>query len=299
MSNFGGRELLGKEICGHCNFEIPNEELNCPHCCAGMRCPNVREASQSSAMLQARYEVAISTANACGKLKTVGEFESQVNTEAKVTMGAPIEKLLPMANGTRDIFATFYELLALKFSRNQVGPIIWEKVRPHAEIELLGGFRHVFKLHYASLSLDGESLPHYGNCTIEFNLRTIEHRISLFIENSAVAWHRDKQLSPAGKATWAGRAKLCVTKVIPILISGADSFERLIMKAGDNSIDDRFVEIQIFGSVTIKSFSRVRVLTAPDIKLSGVKRPRRKRTQKRDEMILRDYCVSNDVRFEN
>lgn len=226
------------------------------------------------------------------------EFESEVNM-AKVVMGTTLEKLLPVANRSRDLFATYYDLMDLKFLAENSGPIDWNTRRPQAEIELMGTHKHIESLHYACLSIDGESLPHYGRCTIVLAKKMISHRASLLSENSAVAYHRDHGFQPGHRSTWDNRIKLCVAKLASRLTQSCQSnqFSEILLNAGTKAIDDEFVEIQVLGEMTIRTFESVRIRRQTSAKPAAANRPRTRRGTK-DEALIQDYCNQHNVPCE-
>jgi len=288
------------EFCEHCTFEIPFDWRYCPHCCHGLLCPNVRKAKDRTEKdaLEERYQSSIADADSRGAGSVVREFESQV-LAAKAVMGVTIGKLLPIAKGSQNLFATYYDLIDLKFLAESSGPIDWHTRRPQAEFEMMGTHKHIEKLYYACLSIDGTSLPHYGECTVWLAERMIGHRASLLSENSAVAYHRDHKFGPGHRAIWADRAKLCVSKLAWALSSTVQSFQfaQLLMKAGATSIEDEFVEVQILGDMTIKTAERIEIRVSKKQKLSSAKRPRTRRGSK-DELLIQDYCRQQGVPCE-
>jgi hypothetical protein len=142
-------------------------------------------------------------------------------------------------------------------------------------------------------------LPHYGECTVWLAEKMIAHRATLLSENSAVAYDRDKGFQPGHRATWADRVKLCVAKLASRFTSSVQSsqFPRILMKAGATAVDDEFVEIQILGEMTIRTFDGVRVKAKNAPKSSAAKRPRSRRGSK-DEVLIKDYCRQNGVSCE-
>ncbi len=89
----------------------------------------------------------------------------------------------------------------------------WEKLRPQAEIELLGSDQHKDLLSYSLLSIFGDGLSTYGECTILLRESMIAHRCSCFEENTAVFWKNNKGFPPGKRSDWDNRYKLCVAKL--------------------------------------------------------------------------------------
>jgi len=288
------------EICNHCTFEIPLDCRHCPHCCYGLQCPNVRKANDSAEKqaLDRRYQFAVSDAAARGASVVLQEFQTSV-LAAKVVMGVPIRKLLPIANRSQDLFASYYDLMDAKFLSQSSGPIDFNTRRPQAEIELMGTHKHLREIYYACLSIDGSSLPHYGECTIWLAEKMISHRASLLSENSAVAYHRDHELTLGHRATWPDRAKLCIAKLASALSPAVQSsqFAQLLMKSGTAGIDDEFVEVQVLGDMTIRTAERVEIRSQKTNNRSNAKRSRSRRGTA-DELLIRNYCRTQVVPCE-
>lgn len=298
--------------CDYCTFEIPLEFRHCPHCCYGLQCPNVRNAKDDQPALEQRYQAALADARMRDCEPVVRQFESEVGT-ARAVLGTTLKKLLPVAKRERDLFATYYDLADLQFQRSPPsGWIDFNKRRPQAEVELLGSHKNIDQLHYAALSLDGKSLPHYGDCTVWLREHMVAHRASFFQENSAVCFDKNGGKFPPGyRSTWDERAKLCVAKLASQLttLTQSGEFPKLIVRAGKSTspqpaIDDEFVEIQIFGEMTFKTFERVELPKAArspspkPSKASKIASRVRHRKGMAGYDVVYDYCVAQDVDCE-
>ncbi|MDA1013895.1 MAG: hypothetical protein O3A00_05505 [Planctomycetota bacterium] len=152
------------------------------------------------------------------------------------------------------------------------------------------------QLHYACLTLNDCGLPHYGECTILLREDMIAHRSSVFEENSAMFVQRKGvPLTKGLRSTWGDRMKLCVAKLARQIDADTNSenFPELLLKPGRQAIDDNFVEVQIFGDMTILTFERVRLASA---KASTPTRMR-KRTRRgsTDERAVRELCLKHHV----
>lgn len=159
---------MSQDCCKDCLYEVPLECANCPHC--GGRnglFPNVRRAS-GDPELQAlfdRYEHALVDAGKRGDADRVREFETAVSG-SKAVLACELSKLHAIVDRPGR-FANYYDLMSLQFlPKPDAGQPDWNTLRPHAELELLGSHNNIDQLHYACLTLNDESLPHYGECTI-------------------------------------------------------------------------------------------------------------------------------------
>lgn len=287
--------------CSRCKNTIPLDWSHCPHCGGYQNCPNVVMARQPAEQkaLQERVDNARVAAIARGARDQLDAFERQLSVSQAV-MGSTLAKLKPIVNQERDVFATFHELAELRFYREtpSTSPN-WNTVRPIAEIALLGGPKQINQLHYAALSLDANSLPWYGECTVILKEEMIAHRASLFQENSAVYVDRNAPELPVGsRSIWDERGKLCTAKLAHRIMPSTkvDEFSELLLKQGPTGVDDEFVEVQIFGPMTFRTFERLKIAKA-GAKPAARKRPR-KRTGTPDERATLEYCRLNSVECE-
>ena len=88
----------------------------------------------------------------------------------------------------------------------------------------------------------------------------IAHRASVYEENSALSMKRHAYVVPPGhRATWEDRARLCVAKTAGEIEAStpAGRFPRLLLEEGATAAEDRFVEVHIWGAMTIQSVERV------------------------------------------
>lgn len=145
----------------------------------------------------------------------------------------------------------------------------WEKLRPQAEIELLGNARHIERaeqIHYACLSLDGEGMPSYGDCILQLSEPMIAHRASCFDGNTAVIFDVEHNFDARLRSDWANRHKICTATVAKQLDSTTVStdFPGILAAPdpGGDAANDSFIEVHIFGELTSRSFHSVTFVTA-------------------------------------
>lgn len=295
--------------CNHCTFEIPLEWTHCPHCCAGLLFPNVRKANdpEERASLERRFQDACDDSRNRHCDDVVADFGEVIGT-ARPVLSCTLAKLMPIANRSRDLFATYYDLADLRFLPNPTpGTIDWNTRRPQAEIELLGSHKNIDKLHYALLSIDGESLRHYGNCTVLLKDGMISHRASFLSENSAVFFHKHGGTIPPGhRSDWNARVKLCIAKLAARVshLTRPAHYPKLLLKADEDGVipsgaNDDFVEIQIFGEMSFHTFEKITIVTT-DTSPSVPNQPKRLRTQrgKTEEFAVQDYGENAGVIVE-
>ena len=162
--------------CNYCTNSIPLEYDHCPHCCIQLICPNVRAANTDDELtaLRLRFESSKlrATQKGCGAVAT--ELESALES-SKAVLACSLSKLYAIAMST-GIFANYYDLMSVQFLPvPENGMPDWSKRRPQVEIELLGSEKHIRRMHYACLTLNRNSLPHYGECTVLLSEKMIGH----------------------------------------------------------------------------------------------------------------------------
>jgi hypothetical protein len=145
----------------------------------------------------------------------------------------------------------------------------WTWLRGLADWALFTSYRD--KIRFASLSVDGACLPHYGEVSLELSENMIAHRATVFEENSAVFFDRHRDIEPdsfAGhRARWADRGKLALAKHAAELsaTSTEADFASVLLRLSPDPAhpeDDVFIEVHIYGSLTRRSLSRVTIDTA-------------------------------------
>lgn len=286
---------VGRQPCGECGVEFPEDRTSCPHCGRPQLFPNVVRAQrlEERQELDRRYQAGMDQAERRGCRAKVVEFEDACDRSAAVLCGR-VQKLLAIANREQDLFAGFYDTLDLRFTDGKkVNEPDWNMTRPIAEIALLGSEKHHKRLHYAALTLTDEGLRHYGECHILLREEMVAHRTSAFEENSGVYVDRFGHKIAAGRRSdWPGRGKLCVAKIASRISdsTAVADFPALLLKAAHSPLDDEFVELHVFGELTFHSFRKIRWHLDPGKAGGNPKRPRAGKTLSVQERALRDYC---------
>jgi len=208
--------------------------------------------------LQIRYENAMHSIQNRGCEATAAHFELACRRSVAVFKVTLQRLLRETATGTA-IYETYYDLERLRLSTSPPGKYNWDKLRQHAEIEILGSSDHRDQLHYACLSIGGHGLAYYGECTVELRDGMIGHRASCFEGNSAVLYSRDPGFNNCIRSSWAEKEKLCVAALGHRLDIATEisEFQSILVENGLSGDDDRFIEVHVFGPMTCKTFSRV------------------------------------------
>lgn len=238
------------------------DRTQCPHCAQPQLFPNVglAEHREERQKLIDRYENAKENCRRRGCEKALAEFERVCDTSVAVFNCSTLKLFRQIASGT-DLFETYHDLESLRIRSERPLGHNWQKLRPQAEIELLGSHRHLDKLHYAALSLDGLGLDSYGDCTVTFGEEMIRHRASCFEENSALIYEEKHDFSGCLRSSWTERGKLCAAKIagkLDELMSSGD-FPGMLLSKGVTQDDDEFVEVHVFGTMTAQTFQSVAI----------------------------------------
>lgn len=95
----------------------------------------------------------------------------------------------------------------------------------------------------------------------------LENNSVLFMERHRVNVKRNPDVPRGFKATWGDREKLCVAKLARSIDSttNPDQYSGLLLKQGASSEQNEFVEVHIFGPMTVLTIGSVKV-TEPTIR---------------------------------
>jgi hypothetical protein len=253
--------------CPDCKNDIPQPAERCPHCGQPGIFWNVLAAAardERKALIR-RYR----TAKLMSVLRKAGAqvqaFENAL-ADSKAVIARSESELLRLATSTRQLYATYYQLM--EGGSRLPDADEWDVLRQIADTLLFPNYKR--EMRFAALSLDGVGLANYGSCSIALRESMIAHRTSVFEENSVlfIKGHRiraSKPKVPNGfRATWADRAKLCIAKLAANIDSTTTPVEysKLLLSHGATSADDKFVEVHIWGPISVLTMERVTV-TAP------------------------------------
>jgi len=248
-------------LCEYCQHEVPLAWNHCPHCARPGLFPNVKAAQTPAEKdaLEKRYQKARRNGAARGADLEIENFEKATAT-SKAVLARPARELDRLAASPQELFSTYYKLLEAEVRLPHGNQ--WDLLRAIADEALFPGYKR--EIQFAALSLDGVGLSNYGECSFVLRDDMIAHRASAFEANSALLMKRKKyELPPGFRATWEERAKLCVAKLAEKINSGApeSQFVGLLLQAGPTSQDDSFIEVHVWGPMSLWTVERV-VLSA-------------------------------------
>ena len=248
--------------CSDCGYEMPITRTNCPHCARPQLFPNVDLAKDTveKTKLETRYNSAVADIKSRGCEAVADRFQECCGWSGAV-FACNLQKLhRQVASGT-DVFETYHDLEKLRLHVSSSTDFDWAKLRPQAEIELLGSQEHLDKIHYACLSLDGNGLSRYGDCLVQLAEPMIAHRASCFEGNTAIVFAQEHDFTLYLRAGWADRHRMCVAVFVGLLVPEMDEklFPGIVIETGAQPEEDRFIEVHVFGAMTAKTFQSVRI----------------------------------------
>ncbi|MEA2562779.1 MAG: hypothetical protein QOH06_4283 [Acidobacteriota bacterium] len=192
-----------------------------------------------------------------GAGEKVKQFEAAV-AGSKAVMARPMRELDRLIASDQELIPSYYGLLAGQVRLPHGNQ--WDGLRGIADEALFPGYKE--HIRFAALSFDGQGLSSYGECFFVLRDAMIGHRASVYEENSAVSLEKQGYKPPLGhRATWSERAKLCVAKLADRIkpTTTRDQFSQLLLRAGKSSKTDRFVEVHVWGPMTIRTIERILV----------------------------------------
>jgi hypothetical protein len=251
--------------CSDCKNEIPQPAISCPHCGRPGIFWNVIDANDDAerAELQNRYSAVKADALARGTDVILQDFEDAIAGSIAVIARSDVD-VHRLANSCRQLYGTYYQQLdaGLRLPDGDE----WDVVREITDSLLFPGYKE--QIRFAALSLDGIGLSNYGSCSVTLRDDLIAHRASVLNENSVLFMERNevkvsrKSNIPKGfKGIWSERGKLCVAKLAARIDSATTSnqYSSLLLKQGASPEDDEFIEVHIFGSITVFTMAKVTV----------------------------------------
>jgi hypothetical protein len=252
--------------CSFCGNEVPPPSQACPHCGRPGRFWNVLAADEPEerAALDRRYQAARNDADARNVGAILLDFEN-VLSNSKAVIARFESEVQRLAHSTRQLHSTYYKLRDAELRLPDGNE--WDILRELADTVLFPNYKE--HIRFGALSLDGSGLPNYGECAIVLREGMIAHRASVFEENSALFVERHeikisrKPNVPKGyRASWGERARLGIAKLHSQIDSATspDKYSQILLKAGATSADDDFIEVHIFGPMTVLTMERVIVL---------------------------------------
>ncbi len=251
------------QSCRLCGFDVPPSAHLCPHCARPALYPNVNSAKHANeaAALEDRYRRACDEAAARGASAALDAFITSVRT-AKVVMCRSVNRVLELAATDRAVYPTFYKLLDAELQLEEGSR--WDVLRRVVEEAIFPGYRE--EIRFGALTLTSEGLTNYGPCSLLLDESMVAHRASVFEANCILVLERlgvrmgDSDRLPVGlRAPWEHRAKLAAAKLASGVKDPPDlgRYARLLLRQGTDTSEDEFIEVHVWGPMTVHTVSKV------------------------------------------
>ena len=213
--------------------------------------------------LENRYRAAVTSIGGRGAAQTLQDFERALeNSRAVIARSAG--ELQRLAKSDKEIYATYYALLRSGVIAHTSDK--WSLLRALADEAMFHGYKE--DIRFAALTLDMQGLANYGDCYIVLRTEMVAHRATVFEENSTMFMRRHGVLMseadklPRGfRATWANRGRLCVANFFSEIDANTtgSEYSKLLVRQGATTADDDFVEVHVWGPMTIRTFEQITV----------------------------------------
>jgi hypothetical protein len=247
--------------CYYCSFDVPISSDRCPHCALPSLFPNVVMASEQAQKdaLDTRLGTAMQKLSQ-ESAEVARTFQEEVRTRSEAVIARPSSEVYRLVASDTEIYASFYALVDAdtRLPANNK----WDSLREAIDSRIFPYFKD--KIRFAALTLNGSGLPAYGDCFLILSERMIEHRSTVFEENTVVFCEKNKiglaeQIPPGYSATWNERGKLAAAKHGHEIDAGLQrsDFHKIILRPGTDSGSDRFLEVHIYGPISVRSIDRV------------------------------------------
>lgn len=261
--------------CGKCKQENKVNSLTCKKCGDSFFTNvNLANIPSETVALEGRYNKAKSSSSAKAKLN---KFESliQNNSHAVINLHFKHLKVIVLDD---DSYKNYHILV--EENKREIADLIDDLNRSKVESFLFGNIL-ARKIVYAALSIDETGLKSYGDIEAIIDNEAIESRASLLEENSFTFVITDNRkitdVLPKGfKSNWTERHKLAVAKHYEDIKNDTDEnqFSEILLNSNGIRESEKFIEIHIFGDITLDAFKKIKVPKS-SLKSKSSKPPRR------------------------
>lgn len=208
-----------------------------------------------------RYRKAKMEAEGRGCREVLTAFEDAVGG-SKAVIARPLREADRLAVSERELYSTYYQQIYSEHRSPSSDD--WDLRRRPADEVVFPGYKE--SIRFAALSLDEEGVASYGGvepdgfCFLVLRTEMIAQRATVFEDNSVLVYERHGSPIPAGlRAVWEDRGKLAVAKLSASLAPDTleESFPGVLLRQADSSVDERFVEVHIWGPMSVRTVAKV------------------------------------------
>lgn len=247
--------------CPICKEKVPEHVRECPVCGHDVGYPNVRAAEkpEERAALDQRVREAEAAASAKGAAQVLAQFRAAVRGSQAV-LCRPLGVVQTLVGSDNELYPTFYQLVNAGARLPEEGP--FDRGRPAVDATLFPHYHA--QIRFAALTLDGKGLTSYGDFALLLKEVTIKERATVFEGNSFLFCQRQRVVAgtppPAGyRAIWQERDRLAAAKLHAAVgpATGPEEFPGILLKAGQQTDEDDFIEVHIYGPLHRRGIERV------------------------------------------
>lgn len=284
-----------KARCQSCTNEFDMPAERCPHCAEACPFANVWAASRAEdvAALERRYQAALDDAKLRG-CDAVAQDLATALDGAKVVIARHIHDVERLGFSDSECYATFHQ--ALDGGLRVPDGDEWNALRHAADEALFPRYKK--EIRSAALTLDDLGPLGYGAWSITLRTPMIERRASVFEENSLI-FIKARKVTIDGadamfrgyRASWSDRIKLCIAKLAGALSPATKpgDFAGLLLRQVHGTGTEEFVEVHIWGSLTMRAAEKIVLTKSKDT---------RRLARKSRMAAIRDNMVKLGVTFE-
>ena len=257
------------DTCNDCNLPMRREATSCPHCGRPSRFPNVNYIDQKEQdALKERYKDYLVKCPAENRT-VLTEYGKEVE-RSKCVIARNLAETERLSASDTTVYETFYG--RLKSGRQKYQHQGFDKLRSITD-NLFFGETIKDNIRFGSLTLDDCGIDYYGECFWILKTDLISHRATLMEENSVFFAKKhnlgvgsDGEIPEGYRALWKDRGILAVSKLDgdPKTLDKLSSAQCLqrggSMQGGE---DDVFIEVHIWGEITVRSLEKVTVKAEP------------------------------------
>jgi hypothetical protein len=245
--------------CAKCGLPVQSNEEFCPNR-HWHGYPNVKMALEERPALLQRSQAAAASLQALN-LQHLGAGIRRICRDAAAVLCMDVEFLLMFLKNERLLYATYAKQVAAGARRPALPGD--DKTRVAIEGLLFGSAAPVV---YAALAPRGRGLSSYGALALRLKEPAIDERASCLEENSYAFARRHPGNLPSGyRAAWDDRDTLALAKIgarTQSPLTAAEMQRRLFFSEGRRDTDE-FVEVHIWGELSIHAVEAIQVLEPP------------------------------------